>query len=107
MKVLNRVLAPMAALLLGLASLIVLAPAADAAGGLAPACVKRQVGTTGGTPNGVKVKLTNRCASAKRVKVVFTHAHDSACMRLRAGQNRTVASSIALPFSHYDKTVSC
>ena len=107
MNVLNRVLAPMAALLLGLVSLIVLAPAAEAAGGLAPSCVKRQVGTTGGTPNGVEVTVTNRCARAKRVKVVFTHAHDSACMRVLPGRSRTVSSSIALPFSHYDKTVSC
>ncbi len=107
MKIFNRLLAPVVALLIGLASLVLLAPAADAAGGLAPSCVKRAVGTTGGTPNGAQVKLTNRCSTTKRVKVVFTHAHDSACLRLLPGRSRTLSSNIALPFSHYDKTVTC
>lgn len=107
MKILSAFHTAALALLVGLGSLLVLAPAAQAAGGVAPACVKRAVGSTGGMPNGAKVKVTNACAGTHRVKVVFTHAHDSACMTLAPGRSRTVTSSIAYPFSHYDKTVTC
>ena len=96
-----------AALALGLSSIVVMAPAAQAAGGLAPSCVKRYPGSTGGMPDGAKAKVVNRCAKSKRVKVVFTHAHDSNCMLIRPGRSRTAYSNIAYPFSHYDKTVSC
>lgn len=107
MKILSTVHTLVLALLVGLGSLLVLAPTASAAGGIAPACVKRAVGSTGGTPNGDKVRITNACAGTVRVKVVFTHAHDSACMTIAPTRSRTVTSSIAYPFSHYDKTVTC
>lgn len=93
--------------LLGTSLMIVLPTAAQAAGGVAPSCVKRKVGDTGGTPNAAKVTVTNKCSGTTRVKVVFSHAHDSRCMSLAKGRSRTVSSSIALPFSHYDKTVTC
>lgn len=51
--------------------------------------------------------MTNKCSGTTRVKVIFTHAHDNSCMSLAKGRNRTIHSSIAFPFSHYDKTVTC
>lgn len=92
---------------LGASLAIVLPTAAQASGGVAPSCVKRTVGSTGGMPSAAKVTVTNTCSGTKRVKVVFTHAHDSSCMSLARGRSRTVSSTIALPFSHYDKTVTC
>jgi hypothetical protein len=106
MKIQSTVSAVALALLVAVGSLV-LAPAAEAAGGVAPACVKRHVGSTGGMPNAAKVTLTNTCAGTKRVQVVFTHAHDSACMSIAPGRSRTVSSPIAYPFSHYDKTITC
>jgi hypothetical protein len=82
-------------------------PAGAFAATSAPSCVKRDVGLTGGTPNGAKVKLTNKCGSSKRLKVVWTNAHDSKCFTLGVGKSRTETSSIARPFSSYDKTVLC
>jgi hypothetical protein len=95
------------ALVLGGSSVLLVAHPAEAAGRVAPSCVKRQVGDSAGVPRGARVKVTNRCATTKRVKVVFTHAHDSACLRLKPGRSRTGESNIAYPFSHYDKTVTC
>ena len=103
----TRTLAPAAVVLVGLASTVALAPAADASGGLAPSCVKRHVGSTGGVPSSAQVRLVNRCGSAKTVKVVWTHARDTRCFRLAAGRSRTEHSPVALPFSHYDKTITC
>ncbi|MDI6102326.1 hypothetical protein QLQ12_27280 [Actinoplanes sp. NEAU-A12] len=73
----------------------------------APTCIKKTPGKTGGTPNGAKVTLTNTCGSAKRLKVVWTHARDSDCFTLNNGATKVRSSPVALPFSHYDKTVTC
>lgn len=73
----------------------------------APSCVKRVSGSTGGMPNGAKVTVTNNCTTSKRLKVIFTNAHDSECFSLAPGKSATRTSNIAYPFSHYDKTVLC
>jgi hypothetical protein len=95
------------ALLLSAGALFALSTSAEAAGGVAPSCVKRQVGSTGGVPDGARVRVTNRCSRTVHVKIVFSHAHDSACLTVRRSHSRTAQSNIAYPFSHYDKTVTC
>ena len=87
--------------------LVVSAPVPAFAATEAPSCIQRTIGSTGGVPSSVKVTLTNRCASNKKLKVIWNNAHDSDCFTLVIGKSTSRSSSIAKPFSSYDKTVLC
>ncbi|MFE6555070.1 beta-Ig-H3/fasciclin [Streptomyces sp. NPDC057746] len=81
---------------------IIGAPAAQAAGGTAPACITRVVN---GTSDGFSVYLDNNCGKTMRVKVVVDSGGDSPCFTMSAGSSRLWYYTGV--FGQYGRTVTC
>jgi hypothetical protein len=75
--------------------------------GTSPSCLRISVGTDAGFPEAARVMRRNTRSTNLRLEVIWTSAHDTDCFTLRAGATRAETSAITLPFSHYDKTVTC
>lgn len=103
----KKLMAGAASVLMMGGALTVISAGAAAAATNAPSCVDRYVYNDDGMPQGQHVRLTNNCRSTKKVKVIWTRAHDSKCFTLSVGERVRTGSDIAVPFSHYDKTVLC
>jgi hypothetical protein len=85
---------------LALGSMAVPAQAAPAAGGTAPACIKREVAST---DQGFWVYLENTCTRAMAIQVIVNNGPDGPCFSLGKGYT-------AAPFFYegtYARTAVC
>ena len=103
----KKLMAGAASVLMMGGALTTMSAGAAAAATRAPSCVDRHVYNSDGMPQRAMVRLTNNCASTKRVKVIWTRGQDSRCFTLSVGERIRTGSNVAVPISHYDKTVRC